>query len=207
MFTSADHRYMARALELARRGLNTSDPNPRVGCVLVAGERIVGEGWHWKAGEPHAEVNALAVAGDAARGATVYVTLEPCSHHGRTPPCTEALIAAGVSRVEWLRRLVDAEAVLGMLRHCDVDLVIHGHNHHFSTLEVPHLRGTGTMRICEAGSTSTTTYTDPRFGGKYNVYHIEDGRLLRIDTHLYEAHENAFVHWHEQTFEQHVEDV
>jgi diaminohydroxyphosphoribosylaminopyrimidine deaminase/5-amino-6-(5-phosphoribosylamino)uracil reductase len=98
-FTAVDHGMMARALQLAERGLWTTSPNPRVGCVLVRDGAIVGEGWHEKAGEPHAEVHALRAAGDRARGATAYVTLEPCSHHGRTPPCAEALIAAGVSRV------------------------------------------------------------------------------------------------------------
>ena len=93
------HRFMARALELARRGLYTTTPNPRVGCVLVRDGDIAGEGWHERAGEPHAEVHALREAGERARGATAYVTLEPCSHQGRTPPCCEALIAAGVSRV------------------------------------------------------------------------------------------------------------
>jgi len=90
---------MARALQLAARGLHTTSPNPRVGCVIVNKGRIVGEGWHERAGMPHAEVHALHAAGDAARGATVYVTLEPCSHHGRTPPCAEALVTAGVARV------------------------------------------------------------------------------------------------------------
>ncbi len=90
---------MARALELAALGLNTTDPNPRVGCVLVRDGRVVGEGWHVRAGEPHAEVHALRVAGGQAQGATAYVTLEPCSHTGRTPPCADALIAAGVTRV------------------------------------------------------------------------------------------------------------
>ena len=98
-FTAVDHGMMARALQLAERGLWTTSPNPRVGCVLVKAGEIVGEGWHEKAGEPHAEVHALRAAGDQARGATAYVTLEPCSHHGRTPPCAEALIGAGVSRV------------------------------------------------------------------------------------------------------------
>lgn len=90
---------MARALQLAARGLFTTSPNPRVGCVIVRDGHVVGEGWHERAGSPHAEVNALQTAGEAARGATVYVTLEPCSHHGRTPPCAEALINAGVTRV------------------------------------------------------------------------------------------------------------
>nr|WP_255416752.1 bifunctional diaminohydroxyphosphoribosylaminopyrimidine deaminase/5-amino-6-(5-phosphoribosylamino)uracil reductase RibD [Thiohalobacter thiocyanaticus] len=94
-----DIRFMSRALQLARRGLYTTDPNPRVGCVVVRDGRIVGEGWHERAGGPHAEVHALRAAGERARGATAYVTLEPCSHHGRTPPCSEALIEAGVGRV------------------------------------------------------------------------------------------------------------
>lgn len=98
-FSADDFRLMARALQLAERGLWTTSPNPRVGCVVVRDGEIVGEGWHEKAGEPHAEVHALRAAGDKAWGATAYVTLEPCSHYGRTPPCAEALIAAGVSRV------------------------------------------------------------------------------------------------------------
>lgn len=98
-FSADDYRHMARAMRLAERGIYTTDPNPRVGCVLVRDGCVVGEGWHRKAGEPHAERNALAAAGDAARGATAYVTLEPCSHHGRTPPCAQGLIEAGVARV------------------------------------------------------------------------------------------------------------
>ncbi len=98
-FSAVDHGMMARALQLAERGLWTTTPNPHVGCVLVRDGEIVGEGWHERAGGPHAEVHALRAAGELARGATAYVTLEPCSHHGRTPPCAEALIAAGVSRV------------------------------------------------------------------------------------------------------------
>ena len=98
-FSVADHAHMARALQLAAQGLYTTTPNPRVGCVIVKDDCIVGEGWHEHAGTPHAEIHALKAAGGAARGATVYVTLEPCSHHGRTPPCAESLIRAGVARV------------------------------------------------------------------------------------------------------------
>ena len=99
MISPADQPYMAQALRLAERGLYSTSPNPRVGCVIVRDGVLVGEGWHQRAGEAHAEVNALQQAGTAARGATAYVTLEPCSHHGRTPPCTEALLAAGIRRV------------------------------------------------------------------------------------------------------------
>jgi len=98
-FSSADAEYMALALRLAARGRYTAHPNPRVGCVIVNEGRVVGEGWHQRTGEAHAEVHALGEAGEAARGATAYVTFEPCSHHGRTPPCSDALIAAGVSDV------------------------------------------------------------------------------------------------------------
>lgn len=98
-FTELDTAYMARAIELAKQGRFTTTPNPNVGCVLVKDGEIVGEGFHQLAGQGHAEVNALAVAGDNAKGATAYVTLEPCSHYGRTPPCAEGLKAAGVSKV------------------------------------------------------------------------------------------------------------
>ena len=97
--TNADHEFMTRALALAERGLYTSTPNPRVGCVVVKNGAVVGSGWHEAAGGPHAEVNALREAGARAKGATLYVTLEPCSHHGRTPPCADAVIEAGVARV------------------------------------------------------------------------------------------------------------
>lgn len=99
MTPGTDEMLMARALRLAARGLYTSDPNPRVGCVIARAGQVLGEAHHVAAGESHAEVLALRAAGTAARGATAYVTLEPCCHHGRTPPCTEALIAAGVERV------------------------------------------------------------------------------------------------------------
>ncbi|MDT8450461.1 MAG: bifunctional diaminohydroxyphosphoribosylaminopyrimidine deaminase/5-amino-6-(5-phosphoribosylamino)uracil reductase RibD [Wenzhouxiangellaceae bacterium] len=98
-FTATDHAMMAEALRLAERGLWTTDPNPRVGCVIAHGDEVVGRGWHERAGGPHAEVAALAEAGERAAGACAYVTLEPCSHHGRTPPCADALIEAGPARV------------------------------------------------------------------------------------------------------------
>ncbi len=94
-----DRAWMARALELAERGLYTARPNPMVGCVVVRDGEVVGEGWHPRTGEPHAEVFALRQAGERARGATAYVTLEPCAHHGRTPPCADTLVEAGVARV------------------------------------------------------------------------------------------------------------
>ena len=99
MFSANDQKFMTRALQLAAQGLYTTDPNPRVGCVLVHDGEIVGKGWHRKAGQAHAEVEALQHAGESARGSTAYLTLEPCSHHGRTPPCVEALIKAGIAKV------------------------------------------------------------------------------------------------------------
>ena len=98
-FSANDCEHMAHALRLAERGRYTAHPNPMVGCVLVCNGEVVGEGWHKAAGEAHAEINALHAAGDKASGATAYVTLEPCSHHGKTPPCAEALIEAGVAEV------------------------------------------------------------------------------------------------------------
>ena len=94
-----DSQHMLRALDLARRGQGLVEPNPMVGCVIVQGDEVVGEGWHQRFGGPHAEVMALAAVGERGRGATMYVTLEPCCHQGKTPPCCEAIIAAGVHRV------------------------------------------------------------------------------------------------------------
>lgn len=99
MFSAADYDYMARAVRLGRQGLYTTMPNPRVGCVLVKDGRIIADGWHEKAGEGHAEVRALAVAQESVEGATAYVTLEPCSHTGKTGPCADALVKAGLARV------------------------------------------------------------------------------------------------------------
>ncbi|MGL6296422.1 MAG: bifunctional diaminohydroxyphosphoribosylaminopyrimidine deaminase/5-amino-6-(5-phosphoribosylamino)uracil reductase RibD, partial [Plesiomonas sp.] len=97
--SARDLHYMARAIELAKKGRFTTAPNPNVGCVIVNDGQIVGEGYHYRAGEGHAEVHALRMAKERARGATAYVTLEPCSHYGRTPPCADALIQSGVRRV------------------------------------------------------------------------------------------------------------
>ncbi len=99
MFSPADHEFMGQALTLAERGLYTTTPNPRVGCVVVNDGAVVGTGWHEKAGLPHAEILALEAAGARARGATLFLNLEPCSHHGRTPPCADAIVAAGVKRI------------------------------------------------------------------------------------------------------------
>ncbi len=99
VFSASDSAHMARALQLAERGQYSAHPNPMVGCVIVRDNQVVGEGWHAMAGEPHAEINALQAAGDDAQGATVYVTLEPCAHDGKTPPCSTALVEAGVARV------------------------------------------------------------------------------------------------------------
>ncbi|MFB6262024.1 MAG: metallophosphoesterase [Bradymonadaceae bacterium] len=108
------------------------------------------------------------------------------------------------SRVEFTRRLVNASDVLDLLRRHRVELAIHGHNHHFATIEIPHLEGDGALKICEAGSTSLSDYRDPKFGGKYNIYHIHDGRLDKIETHLYEGEDLGFVRWRERTFEKAV---
>jgi diaminohydroxyphosphoribosylaminopyrimidine deaminase/5-amino-6-(5-phosphoribosylamino)uracil reductase len=112
-FSAFDHAMMRRALALAENGLFTTTPNPRVGCVVTQGETIAGEGWHEKAGGPHAEVVALEQAGSRAAGATLYVTLEPCSHHGRTPPCTDLVLRKQVKRVVAAMRDPNPKAALG----------------------------------------------------------------------------------------------
>ena len=129
VFSEQDVSYMAHAIRLAKNGVYTTTPNPNVGCVIVNEDGvIVGSGWHHKAGTPHAEIHALNQAGELARGATAYVTLEPCSHYGRTPPCSEALIKAGVNRV--VAAMVDPNPVvagrgLNMLKEAGIE-VAHG---------------------------------------------------------------------------------
>ena len=127
MHDTLAEQMMALALSLARRGLCTTHPNPRVGCVLAHGEKVVGQGWHRRAGSPHAEIHALRMAAGNAQGATAYVTLEPCAHHGRTGPCTDALIAAGVTRVIAAQldpNPIVAGAGLQRLRDAGVDVVV-----------------------------------------------------------------------------------
>ncbi len=127
MTAADDHRYMARALELAERGAHTTTPNPRVGCVIVKDAEVLGEGWHEKAGMAHAEINALAAAansGNATQGATAYVTLEPCNHQGRTSPCADALIAAGIARVVIAMADPHTKAGGGMQRLRTADITV-----------------------------------------------------------------------------------
>ena len=142
----SDEFFMAKALALAKRGLYTTDPNPRVGCVIVRDSKIVGEGWHRAAGQAHAEIEALRTAGDRAQGSIAYVTLEPCCHHGKTPPCSDALINAGVSRVvaamqdpnplvagQGIKTISDAgiETTIGLLE-ADAELLNRGFCHRMS---------------------------------------------------------------------------
>ncbi|MCK4587686.1 MAG: bifunctional diaminohydroxyphosphoribosylaminopyrimidine deaminase/5-amino-6-(5-phosphoribosylamino)uracil reductase RibD [Gammaproteobacteria bacterium] len=125
MTQADDFRYMAQAIRLANRGLFTADPNPRVGCVLVNKNEIVGQGWHERAGEAHAEIMALREAGAAAEGATAYVSLEPCCHHGKTPPCSEALIKAGVARIVVAMEDPNPQVAgkgVSQLREADIDI-------------------------------------------------------------------------------------
>jgi diaminohydroxyphosphoribosylaminopyrimidine deaminase/5-amino-6-(5-phosphoribosylamino)uracil reductase len=121
-----DRAYMRRALALARRGWGQTAPNPMVGAVVVAGDRVVGEGWHARFGEAHAETAALRDAGEAAGGATVYVTLEPCAHHGKTPPCADALVAAGVRRVVYAAADPTAQAGGGAARLTSAGIIVEG---------------------------------------------------------------------------------
>src|SRR6478735_5470665 len=128
--TATDHTLLQRAIELAGRGRGQVTPNPVVGAVVARPDgEVVGEGWHERYGGPHAEVNALRAAGDAARGATMYVSLEPCCHHGQTPPCTDAIVEAGIARVVIGSDDPTAKAAgrgLGILRDEGVDVVVAG---------------------------------------------------------------------------------
>ncbi|WP_158117152.1 bifunctional diaminohydroxyphosphoribosylaminopyrimidine deaminase/5-amino-6-(5-phosphoribosylamino)uracil reductase RibD [Vibrio cincinnatiensis] len=126
-FTRFDYHMMAHALKLAERGRFTTSPNPNVGCVITQGDNVVGEGFHYRAGQPHAEVHALRMAGALAQGATAYVTLEPCSHYGRTPPCAKGLIQAGVSKVICAMQDPNPQVSgrgIAMLREAGIDVAV-----------------------------------------------------------------------------------
>lgn len=126
-FTRFDYQMMAHALKLAERGRFTTSPNPNVGCVITQHDKIVGEGFHYRAGQPHAEVHALRMAGELAQGATAYVTLEPCSHYGRTPPCAKGLIDAGVSKVICAMQDPNPQVSgrgIAMLREAGIDVAV-----------------------------------------------------------------------------------
>jgi diaminohydroxyphosphoribosylaminopyrimidine deaminase / 5-amino-6-(5-phosphoribosylamino)uracil reductase len=147
--SSRDQQHMARALDLAVRGQGCVEPNPMVGCVIVAGEQVVGEGWHGRFGGPHAEREALAQAGQAAAGATLYVTLEPCCHHGKTPPCTEAILRAGIRRVVVAHRdpfpRVDGGGI-GQLRAAGVEVEVGLMESESRWLNAPYLKRVGQGR-------------------------------------------------------------
>jgi len=189
-----DRQCMTEALELAARGLWTTHPNPRVGCLIVRGGEVVGRGWHERAGGPHAEVGALEQAGARARGATAYVTLEPCSHHGRTPPCADALIEAGIERVvcatedphpkvagDGIRRLVAAgiEVDCGLLEQTAREL----NAGFFSRIE----RGRPWLRVKLAGS------LDGRSSGPDGASKWITGEAARSDGHHWRARADAIL--------------
>ncbi len=143
LFTADDHTWMARALELAVRGQGWVEPNPMVGCVIVRDGRVVGEGWHPKFGGPHAEIEALRAAGEAARGSVMYVTLEPCCHHGKTPPCADAVVAAGIRRVVVAQRdpfpLVDGGG-LRLLQDAGIEVAVGLLENEARELNAPYLK-------------------------------------------------------------------
>jgi len=147
--SASDSQFMLRALELAELGRGSVEPNPLVGCVIAQGEQIVGEGWHAKFGGPHAEVAALAAASERARGATMYVTLEPCCHHGKTPPCVEAIVPAGIRRVvAAMRDPFPKVAGIGVhrLRAAGVEVEVGLHEIEARALNAPYLKLLGTGR-------------------------------------------------------------
>ena len=149
MAADFDSRMMLRALELARRGEGIVEPNPMVGCVVVQGEEIVGEGWHQRFGGPHAEIEALRAAGAKATGATLYVTLEPCCHHGQTPPCSDAVIQAGIGRVVAAMRDPFPKVAGGgiqQLMSAGIDVEVGLHEQEARELNAPYLKLLATGR-------------------------------------------------------------
>ncbi len=149
MALSTSSELMLRAIELARRGEGFVEPNPMVGCVIVRDGQIVGEGWHQQFGGPHAEVHALAAAGERAKGATMYVTLEPCCHQGKTPPCTDAIIAAGIQRVVTAVRDPFPKVAGGGLKRlaaAGIDVELGLHEAEVQQLNAPYLKLVATGR-------------------------------------------------------------
>ncbi|HEY2782493.1 MAG TPA: bifunctional diaminohydroxyphosphoribosylaminopyrimidine deaminase/5-amino-6-(5-phosphoribosylamino)uracil reductase RibD [Steroidobacteraceae bacterium] len=192
--TSQDRSYLVRALDLAVRGLYTTDPNPRVGCVIVSGERVVGEGWHARAGEPHAEVLALRAAGSQARRGTAYVSLEPCSHQGRTPPCADALIEAGVARVVCCTRDPNpkvAGAGIERLRKAGIEVRVGAYAEEARRLNVGyfsrHERGRPYIRLKLAMSLDARTA--PPDGGPVWI----SGEASRADVQVWRARSSAVL--------------
>lgn len=193
MTTERDYRYMARALQLAERGLYSTDPNPRVGCVIAVGEHVVGEGWTDPVGGPHAEINALRAAGPTARGATAYVTLEPCAHHGRTPPCTQALIDAGIRRV--VCAVSDpnplARGGIGRLREAGIGVdvgVLEGPATRMNDGFIKRMR-TGVPRVVVKIATSL----DGRIALRNGVSRWITGAAARADVHRLRARSSAVM--------------
>jgi diaminohydroxyphosphoribosylaminopyrimidine deaminase/5-amino-6-(5-phosphoribosylamino)uracil reductase len=189
-----DRLHLVRALDLAARALYTTDPNPRVGCVIAGGERVIGEGWHVRAGEPHAEVMALRAAGSQARGATAYVALEPCSHTGRTPPCADALIEAGVARVVCCTRDPNpkvAGAGIDRLRKAGIAVQVGGYAEEARRLNVGyfsrHERGRPYVRLKLAMSLDGRTA--PPDGGPAWI----SGEASRADVQLWRARSSAVL--------------
>jgi diaminohydroxyphosphoribosylaminopyrimidine deaminase/5-amino-6-(5-phosphoribosylamino)uracil reductase len=192
--SAQDLAHMDLALTLAARGLYTTDPNPRVGCVVADGERVLGEGWHARAGEPHAEVFALRAAGARARGASVYVTLEPCCHTGRTPPCADALIAAGVRRVVCCTRDPNPKVSGGgieRLRSAGIEVSVGGPEREARRLNVGYFsrfeRGRPFVRLKMAMSIDARTA--PATGGQLWI----SGEASRADVQTWRARSSAIL--------------
>ena len=192
-FSAFDHQCMARAIRLARKGWYTADPNPRVGCVIARDGKVVGEGYHRRAGEAHAEVNALAQAGEAARGATVYVTLEPCNHRGRTGPCSGALIDAGVGEVVYGMADAHRAAAGGIGTLAAAGITVRG-----PLLESESARlNPGFIRRCETGRPLVTLKLAMSLDGRTAMASGESrwvtGEPARRDVQLLRAESSAVV--------------
>ncbi len=194
MSSASDQKMMRRALELARKGLYSCDPNPRVGCVVAWNGEILGEGWHAKAGEAHAEIMALAAAGASTRDATVFVTLEPCCHHGRTPPCVDALIDARVARVIVAMKDPNKKVAGGgikALKKAGIDV-------EYGLLEDDAAElNRGFIHRCMTGRPRVTLKMAASLDGRIAMKSGESrwitGQASRADVHLFRAQSSAIV--------------